>query len=223
MLIGVDDSGRGPVIGPLVLCGVVVEAERESELKRIGVKDSKLLTHRKRLWLVPRIKEKAIAYKSVVVWPREIDARASTGLNLNQLEAVKAGDLINELTEKAMTKGKKGKITAYVDSPSPNEAAWKAYLARFVKPTVSLIVETKADVRYPVVSAASILAKVLREFFISHLKRKYKVDFGSGYTSDPKTIAFLRKQGSRFVRHGLIRESWSTWQRLKAKTEQQKL
>ena len=60
LILGIDDAGRGPLIGPMALAGCLTTRTREQEFKALGVKDSKLLASRKREWLAKKIKEKAI-------------------------------------------------------------------------------------------------------------------------------------------------------------------
>src|SRR3989304_780405 len=100
LICGIDEAGRGPVIGPLVICGVLVDEEGEEELKSIGVKDSKLLTKKQREALFDKIKKIAKNYHLIIVQPAEIDL-AVTGTdvkNLNFLEAKKTIEIINKLS-----------------------------------------------------------------------------------------------------------------------------
>jgi len=110
-LAGCDEAGRGPVIGPLVMCAVQMSDDKMQQLVDIGVKDSKLLTPKKREALAPKIKEIVDAYEVLVVEPEEIDeALRSPHLNLNWLEAIKTAMILNKLQpEKAI-----------VDCPSNN-------------------------------------------------------------------------------------------------------
>jgi len=161
MLIGVDDAGRGPIIGPMILAGVLMTAEQEKIVKEVGAKDSKLLSHPERVRLAAIIEKNCIKSKIVKAFPEEIDAVVGIGKesNLNTLEAKKMAEVINDLNIK------KDKIKVIVDCPSINIPAWKAKLISFIKHPENLEVkcEHKADFNYPVVSAASILAKVARE------------------------------------------------------------
>ena len=76
----------------------------------------------------------------------------------------------------------------------------------------NIICEHKADFNHVVVGAASILAKVTRDAEIEKIKQKIGIDFGSGYSSDPKTINFLKEHANDTKLKGIFRESWSTWQ-----------
>ena len=75
--LGIDDSGRGPVIGPMILAGCLLDEKDEAELKKLGVKDSKQVPANKRKILADEIRKKAISWEIVVIYPQEIDARRS--------------------------------------------------------------------------------------------------------------------------------------------------
>ncbi|GAI76510.1 unnamed protein product, partial [marine sediment metagenome] len=85
------------------------------------------------------------------------------------------------------------------------------------------ICEHKADKNHISVSAASILAKSVREKEMEKLKEKYGKEMGSGYTSDPLTSKFINNNTRKHKNTGLFRKSWSTWKKAKAKAEQRKL
>lgn len=211
--IGIDDAGRGPLIGSMFLGGILVETSQEKELKEEGVDDSKLLTHKKRVQLSGMIKDSSIKYKVVESTADQIDHSIKTGTNLNTLEALKAADIINDLGSNIDPK--KGIISVVVDCPSVNTEAWKNTLIHYIKDPAKFEIscEHKADANHPSVSAASILAKVAREDSIGELK-KIHGDFGSGYPSDPNTKNFLKKNGEKLKDSGIFRKSWQTWKTL---------
>ncbi|MFH1972000.1 MAG: ribonuclease HII [archaeon] len=201
LIAGVDEAGRGPVIGPLVVAGVAIEEKNIKKLEELGVKDSKLLTPKRREELFSKIKE-LTEYKILIIPPQEVDdAVNSASMNLNWLEAVKYAMVINALNPDK----------AYVDCPSVNNKAFKEYMEQFLKKKPELIVENKADLNYPIVGAASILAKVTRDREIKKLREKYG-DFNSGYPSDPKTKEFLKKYHKKYPE--IFRHSWSSYQKL---------
>lgn len=220
-LIGIDDAGRGPLIGPMILGGVLIKKEDERELKKLGAKDSKLLAHSERMRLAELIKKQVINHQVVKATPQEIDDAVLHGSNLNTLEAQKMAQVINELND-----GKK-QIKVIVDCPSINIPKWRDKLLSFIKKTSNLevVCEHKADFNYPVVSAASILAKVVREEEVAKIKQEYG-DIGSGYPADPFTKKFLQEHGARLKDSGIFRKSWATWQEMFPSVEkkgQQKL
>jgi len=112
LILGIDESGKGPVIGPLIIVGYMIKESDLNKLKTLGVKDSKLLTHKQREKMVDKIKELAEDYKIITIQPREIDEAVESkdkNMNLNWLEAKKQADIINELDPDV----------AYIDCPSP--------------------------------------------------------------------------------------------------------
>ncbi len=213
--LGIDEAGRGPVIGPMVIAGTIIRKEDEKMLKAIGVKDSKLLAEKKREELFSKIRDIAVAYEILVVPAKEIDeCIKSAEINLNWLEAIKAAEIISRLSEKHKLE------RAVIDCPSNNKEAYRRYLQDRLlsgkKP--KLIVEHKADLNYISVSAASILAKVTREKEIKKLKKAYG-DFGSGYPSDPKTRKFLEEN----IELPIYRRSWESWKKAFSKKSQKSL
>src|SRR3989344_7917609 len=119
LICGLDEAGRGPVIGPLVMCGVLINEEDEIKLKNIKVKDSKLLTPKQRERLYFKIKKIVKKYKLIVLQPYEVDeALNSDSLNLNWLEADNMARIINELKPDQ----------AYIDCPSNNIKKFNSYL-----------------------------------------------------------------------------------------------
>ncbi|HVY01933.1 MAG TPA: ribonuclease HII [Candidatus Nanoarchaeia archaeon] len=219
LILGIDDAGRGPLIGPMFLAGVLVEKDKEKELKEIGAEDSKTLTHPTRIRLSKEIMQRVVGFHVERTDANDIDSSILSGTNLNTLEAKKAANIINTLT-----KGKKDTILVIVDCPSVNTQAWRKTLMSFVQTDadIEVVCEHKADANYPSVSAASILAKVAREDSVTELKKKFG-DFGSGYPSDPYTKEFLKKQGSALKDSGLFRKTWATWKAVFPDSEQQTL
>lgn len=205
-VLGIDEAGRGPVIGPLIVAGVMIEttssSSEDDETAKLGeVKDSKLLTHQKRVELDDKIKRNS-KYKIVEVSPKEIDnALLSKTLNLNWLEAHKQAEIINYL--------KPDKVI--IDCPSPNCSAYENYLKKLLdKKKIILVVEHKADMKYPTCSAASILAKVRREEAMDEIKKKYG-DTGPGYPGNPVTKKFVEEN---FEKHPeIFRKTWATFKR----------
>lgn len=206
-LLGIDDAGRGPILGPMYLAGVLIKKEDEKTLKELGAKDSKLLQHNQRIKLAEEIR-KISKFRIEESSPEEID-KAVNSINLNTLEAKKAAEIINKLNNK------KDKVTVIVDCPSVNTAKWKKKLISFIehKENLEIRCEHKADFNYPVVGAASILAKVAREEAVSKIKKQFG-NIGSGYPSDPVTIEFIKSKGKDLAKTGIVRTSWATWKNM---------
>ncbi len=217
LLLGIDDSGRGPVIGPMILAGCFIDSEIEKEFRSLGVRDSKQLTPRRREFLAEEIRKKAKAFDVVIASPEEIDKSKDKGIKLNELEAIMAAKIINNIN-----KGK-GKIKIVLDCPSTSIKKWEDFLKMHIKnlSNLEIFCEHKADKNHVSVSAASILAKSEREKQMDKLKKKYGKEIGSGYTSDPKTRTFVAKNAKKHT--GLFRKSWSTWKKANSDSHQKKL
>ncbi len=227
IILGVDDAGRGPVIGPMVLAGCVINKEDEKDFIEKGITDSKLVLPKKREILVEYIKKKSIAWSVQLINPSEIDTGMGIGLNLNETEALASAVVIKNLIETLKEKNQDYKeLKIYLDCPSINTISWKQTLSDFLKKeklSLNLFCEHKADLIHPVVSAASIIAKTTRDNEIKKLKKELGIDFGSGYPADPKTRAFLDKHVDGFKKQRIFRESWATWQKAHLKRKQRTL
>ncbi len=218
LVAGIDEAGRGCVIGPLVVAGFALKEENLSALAALGVKDSKLLTANKREELFPKII--ALAEKHVVlkVSPQEIDRVVESQRKLHKLNRLEAETMAQIVTELEPD-------VAYVDAADVLEKRFGQHILEASTFKTKIISEHKADRTYPVVSAASILAKVERDSAVAALRTEHG-DFGTGYLTDPKTTQFLTdwlKVHSEYP--SCVRKSWKPAKLLKAQqgTEQQKL
>lgn len=223
-IIGIDDSGRGPVIGPMCLAGVLIYKEIEEELRRAGIKDSKLLTAKKREELVEIIKQMIISSHIELISPAEIDTGFGRGVNLNEVEAIAAASIVNNLAQK-LSEAQKKNLVVVIDCPSNNPNAWIITLMKYVKQEnqkIRIRAEHKADFHYPSVSAASIISKTTRDAEIEKIKKDVGFDFGSGYPADPLTKKALVEHRDFLKKKRLIRESWQTWQTIEKKAENAK-
>lgn len=217
--LGIDDAGRGPVIGPMVLAGCLIDEKTATKFKKWGVRDSKQLTPKRREFLAQKIKDEAETFEVVLTYPDEISTKQDSGTNLNMLEAEKAAKIINKIN-----KGNK-EIKVIVDCPSTSIIKWRDFLMTKIKnlSNLEIVCEHKADKNHVSVSAASILAKSAREKEMDKLKEKYGNEIGSGYTSDSKTSKFLVKNVNNHKNSGIFRKNWSTWKKAQAKAEQKTL
>lgn len=205
-IAGVDDAGRGPIIGPLVVAGVLMGEDRIKGLREIGVRDSKLLTPATRTSLSGKIRELSSKVSLVEAQPKEIDEVVLHGgklRRLNFLEAKMMAQVINDLLPEEV----------YVDASDVNQERYGQTVAEFLQPElrkIKIVSRHHADRTYPVVSAASIIAKVRRDEAVEALRREYG-DFGSGYITDPKTLDFLKDwRGSHTEYPPIVRLSWKT-------------
>jgi len=201
LIAGVDEAGRGCVIGPLVIAGVLVKQENLKALKQLGVKDSKLLSPKKRETLFTEIIRLTENHHIIKLSPTEIDHAVDSGRKLhklNRLEAETMAQIINTLKPDE----------AYVDAADVLEDRFKHHIQERLTIKTNLTSKHKADKIYPAVSAASIIAKVTRDSEIATLTAQYG-DFGSGYLTDPKTMTFLKqwlKTNGEYP--DFVRKSW---------------
>jgi len=202
-ICGVDEAGRGSMLGPLVVAGITISKTKINLLKKLGVRDSKKLSPAAREHLYKKIIEVVDDYYVVRIPPGIIDKSVSTH-SLNHLEAKYMAKVISKLSPS----------TAFVDSCDVNSK-------RFGKEISKLTTNTKirsyhhADSKFITVSAASILAKVSRDRAIARLAKKY--DVGSGYPSDPKTKIFVKKSIRKNQDLTFLRKSWKPVQILMKK------
>lgn len=208
LVAGVDDAGRGCVIGPLVIAGVMMKEEDLPELTRLGAKDSKSLSAQRRENLATEIKQVATEWGIVKLTPEEIDRaveRKRKFHKLNRLEAQGMAQVIERLKPEI----------AYVDASDVSEDRFKRHILECLPFEVKVVSEHKADSKYRIVSAASILAKVERDEEIAVLNDRYG-DLGCGYPADPATISFLRRCLKDFGEYPeAVRKSWKTAKRVK--------
>ena len=207
--VGVDEAGRGSIIGPLTIAGVAVDEKDVKTLKNLGVKDSKLLSIKKINELEPKIKEVSKGYKVVALSPEEIDSRFDDEKNLNTMELDHMISIAKSLVGDKLI----------VDSPSANTSKIKRYVEIQIRDK-EVIAANYADRDYIEVGAASILAKAEREREVSRIVKEIGYDFGSGYPSDPRTKEFLiklRKEGlledEKLRKY--IRKTWRTFKNIK--------
>lgn len=216
LICGIDEAGKGPVIGDLVIAGCVVKSDELKDFNKLGVKDSKLLTPEKREELFNVIKNNTISHNIVNVSALEIDSRNKVGCNLNKLECLKMAQIINTL--------KPDKVI--IDCPHPVPEKFKNELLTYLEDkSVEVVAEHKADFKYPLVGAASILAKVTRDSHIKKIEEKLNLTIGSGYPGDPSTKTLLKDYFENEIT-GLkpyIRHSWGTYKRALNKKEQRSL
>lgn len=175
-ILGLDEAGRGCVLGPLVVGGFLCEDTTTASLEAAGVDDSKRLRPRKREAI------RAVLPDLGTPFLREMSPAAIDACNINTLEEQAFFEIIAEARPDHVT----------IDAPC-HPAAIPAFIARLQGrleaigvAVPGMTVEPKADANYPVVGAASIVAKVHRDAAIDKLGA-----VGSGYPSDPVTRAWL--------------------------------
>lgn len=220
---GGDEAGRGAILGPLVLGMVAVKTSSLHRLSEIGVRDSKILSEKRRTQLFGEISEIVEDIKVDIIHASEINQAMMNHISLNELEAVRFAGLFDRIEKEVNV--------VYLDSPdviperfgtrfkmlSSKSTAVVGIKTPRVKGVkyVKIISEHKADVRYPVVSAASIIAKVTRDREIKKLEKQLKIQIGSGYPSDYKTIDAITKNLKTGILDNHIRQRWATMERIK--------
>ena len=206
---GVDEAGRGCVVGPLVVAGVSADLQGEEELKEIGVRDSKKLSPARRRILFPDILRICAKASWVSITTAEIDRVVSTGKKyrkLNHLEALYFAKVVDELQAQTVT----------VDASDTSPQRFREVICGGLTEECEVRAYHKADRDYPLVSAASIVAKVVRDNEVAKLREAYG-DFGSGYPSDPKTKRYFKgwleegKEPPEWTRKSW--KSWKSWKR----------
>ncbi len=209
LVAGVDEAGRGCVIGPLVVAGVMMKSEDLPILTELGVKDSKLLTAEKRELLYPVILQLVEKYETIKVMPYQIDVAVESLRRLhklNRLEARTMAQIIESLNPNE----------AYVDAADTVEHRFGNHIRECLKCKTRIISRHKADRIYPIVSAASIIAKVERDREVANLRLEHG-DFGSGYLTDGKTMTFLKQLLEKNEEYpDFVRKSWKPAKRAKS-------
>ena len=202
-LLGVDEAGRGSVLGPMVSAGVIVPEKMEKVLERMGVKDSKRLAPHRRTILSRKLR-KMFEYDMIVISAREIDEMRADGINLNEIEKNAMEELILRLKpEKAIVDAVDVKAERFQENLR-NDTGF------------DIIAEHKADDNYIQVSAASIIAKAERDAQIEEINKNFikQGGIGSGYPSDPTTKKFLTNYTYDEM-PDFVRRSWNTIAKMK--------
>ena len=191
----------------MFIAGITLPKHALSNLALIGVKDSKKLSPSRRRSLFPKIISVAKAVIILRYDPQTIDKVNLTSLTLKGFIDILISfqDLQLQVHE------------VYIDAIRSRHAF--NIISKYLPKGSKLIYEAKADEKYIAVSAASIIAKHLRDKHVEIMRERYG-NFGSGYPSDPKTIEWLKK---RLKNDGIdelppiVRKSWKTIKRFAIK------
>ncbi|KAJ2496875.1 hypothetical protein GGH96_005518 [Coemansia sp. RSA 1972] len=216
-VLGVDEAGRGPVLGPMVYATCFCRESYYAQLSSVGFADSKQLTEAQRDQLFAKLQTTSVqqhaGWSIRCISPQDIShcMLRRTKYSLNAL----AHDATIQLIRDALDRNVR--ITkVFIDTVGPPLSYQKKLQDLF--PKIEITVAKKADSLYPIVSAASICAKVTRDAHLSNwvfaeqwLQNKMSKEYGSGYPGDPKTIKWLKESVDQvFGYPGIIRFSWST-------------
>lgn len=214
LIAGIDEAGRGPCLGPMVLAVTTIQKKDEEKLIGLGVKDSKQLSLGERQRQFSEIKKLVEEFNFVKVDAAEIDCLMDRK-SLNEVEAMRIGYLLTYLKRKP--------DAIYVDSPDIIAGNFAKRIRKYISFDCIIKTEHKADENFPIVSAASIIAKVERDNEIERLSRTYG-NIGSGYPSDEITIKFIKDYLQQYNSlPPIVRKNWLTSQRLLDEKYQKKL
>ena len=208
--IGIDEAGRGPAIGPLVVCALGIPNSDTKLLASIGAVDSKQITRKKREEISERIyleaENRNWKIGIIVCKASRIDIERNK-INLNKLEI----ELFKEAVYETGIKEKNGIVKA--DACDVNEQRFKErirYALGAKWKDWEIHARHKMDSEEIIVGAASILAKVRRDKEIEKISDLLNLDVGSGYPSDPKTKEAVKKLVNSKTPNQYLRWSWAT-------------
>ncbi len=198
-IAGIDEAGRGPVIGPMMVAGVTLDSKKFKDLEALGLKDSKVLSPKRREELYDEVKALADKIEVVVISAKQIDQLRQI-MSLNKIELKSFAKIIDALKPDEV----------FIDLPE-NGPKFVPELKRSISCSPKVVAEHKADATYPIVSAASIIAKVERDRSVKRIEKRIGHEFGSGYPSDPRTKAFLEEyMKTHDTLPDCVRMSWAT-------------
>ena len=179
-IAGVDEAGRGSIIGPLVIAGISIKRNRIPDLAKLGIRDSKMLTSRARESLFKKIIDISDCLSVIKFESHEVDRYVFLN-GLNELEALGMANVIDKI------QGDK----IYIDACDVNLIRYRHSIQKYMLSSRSIYCLHHADTLNIVVSAASIVAKIIRDKEIQKIRKVYN-EIGSGYPSDEKTMRFIK-------------------------------
>lgn len=222
IISGGDEAGRGAILGPLVVSVVSINKTLQHKLTEVGVRDSKMLSKKRREAAYKEIKKLASDIRVDRIYPEEINSAMNSKISLNELEAVHFARLLDKVDNVN---------TVYLDSPDVIAEKFGIRVSNICSKQTKVIgvkgksekgvrytkilARHKADSIYPVVSAASIIAKVTRDHEIDLLSKKLGIDIGSGYPSDYKTIDAIRNNMKNGTLNNHLRRHWKTMENIR--------
>ncbi|MBI5223822.1 ribonuclease HII [Candidatus Micrarchaeota archaeon] len=198
---GIDEAGRGPVIGPLIIAIATCKRSNEKKLKELASKDSKQLSPKQREETLIELR-KICEFREIEVSATQIN-KMMKEMSLNDIEA----KFMAQLVQRA------GDADIMIDMPDRYSWTFKERMAKFGAHKFEA--QHKADANYPIVAAASIFAKVTRDQRTAQIREITGVDFGSGYPSDPKTKKAIENKEERTRISEYLRWEWKTLENIK--------
>lgn len=207
MIAGIDEAGKGAVLGSMCVAGVLLHEKKLDILNRLGIKDSKKLTPKQRRNLADEIKRLAAKHHILVVSAFQIDELRKV-MNMNEIMVICYVKVLEQLKPDHV----------FVDAADVDSERFAENIRKRYKANIVIKSEHDADEKYSIVGAASILAKVHRDMLIKEIEKQVGIKIGSGYPSDLKTIRFLEEW---IHEHGKLpdfaRSSWKTSKRVMEK------
>jgi len=199
-IVGIDEAGRGPVLSSLIICSAYCKRSDERKLKKVVKKDSKGLSPKQREEAYSQLK-KFCSFRWIEITAAQLNEMMGE-MSLNDIEAKAMAELAS-------------KIDGDVMIDMPDRYTW-TFRKRMEKYGVSRYeAQHKADEIFPIVGAASICAKIVRDQIVAKLREELGIDFGSGYPGDAKTMAALRDKEALKKLKPYIRQRWKTIDNLK--------
>ena len=170
LTLGIDEAGRGPAIGPMVMAAVALDSRNAAALTRAGLCDSKTYgageeAHAIRCELDKQIRARARFVTTIEVAHSEIDERVSRG-ELNVLERELASRMIEEA---------KSTLDCTIDKIIADGKRMFAPLCQRFERFES---HDRAEEKHASVAAASVVAKVIRDDRFNQIKRQYEDQLG---------------------------------------------
>lgn len=204
LCLGLDEAGRGSLVGPLVVGGFAARPDVLASLPGLGVRDSKLLSPVRREEAYERLASVGERY-ALALSPAVVDRAVRRG-QLNELEARAFAELVRQVRP----------ARAFVDACDPVAPRFGERVALLAGRCSEVHAQHRADRELAIVAAASIVAKVTRDRHLERLRRRLGEELGSGYPSDGRTRAFVRASLESGATPRWVRASWRTTETLKA-------
>jgi ribonuclease HII len=202
IVLGIDEAGKGSLVGPMTISLVGIESQLYDieKLERDGIKDSKIVSPKKRKKLTEEYRKEVYLLKTLTISTSQIDSYVYKG-DLNKLLLLKYEELLSSIKVLDDT------VVVYIDAFTTISTLISYFQKRY--PLFSFIIEHKADTNYPIVSLASLFAKQEREDYLDNHNLRSLV--GSGYPSDYRTKNYIKNNFEEYRNKNLIeiRYSWN--------------
>jgi ribonuclease H2 subunit A len=220
IVIGIDEAGRGPVLGPLIYAAAFWPVSEDENIKRMcDFDDSKKLKEGEREKLLDQILEHpSIGWVIDELTAEKIseDMLRAHPISLNTISYDAVIRILATIRDPPKEENPPQVTDVFIDTVGDPEFYKSRLVNALGKDYGKFTIEKKADATYKVVSAASIVAKVTRDALLRNWQWKeptvqLDTKFGSGYPSDPSCVRWLENaQHKVFGFPNIVRFSWST-------------